>query len=308
MMDRPARLVAGVIGAGPMGCVLGEALNNAGHTVAGVAPWPAESTGTPGDREVRARHLPDTPDLAPEALAAGVDLLLIAVPEDEVPAVVRRLDEAGAWRPGQIVLHTGFTEGTTLMPQAASAHILPIAFLPAVDLLGAPGDRERFRGSPVVVAGPEELRPVGEALVIEMGAEPAWVRPADAARMRAALTLVRTSLDVAFAGAQELLEETDISSAVRVLAATIGSRADAIHHGAGSDVAARPLGKPAAMRTDLALLGERLGPGHREIHAGMLRAAVTAAVLDGRIETTRMEEFLDVLATPDEGAAGHDDA
>lgn len=294
MTPRPARLATGIIGDGPMGCVLGRALDDAGHTVTGIAAWRRRT-----DDDLRARVLPHVPVRELDTVVRNADLLLMAVPEGEMGPLVHRLDVADVWRPGQIVLHGGFFEGVSLMPQAASGRILPLTVWPAVQFLGTPADLERFRGSPVLVGGRDELRPVGEALVIEMGAEPAWVGPAETPRVRAALALARAAMDVPLVGALDLLRATGMEDGARMVAAMMSSRSEALQRAAPHDSDSMvSLARPDVMRTDLDLLSDGLGPGMRSVQASLLRAAVTSAILEGRLDAGRMEEFLDVLGEP----------
>lgn len=293
MTPRPARLATGIIGDGPMACVLGRALDDAGHTVTGIAAWPSGA-----EDDLRARLLPHVPVRELDTVVRDADLLLVAVPEGEMVPLVHRLDVADAWRPGQIVLHSGFFEGVSLMPQAASGRILPLTVWPAVQFLGTLADLDRFRGSPVLVGGRDELRPVGEALVIEMGAEPAWVGPAETPRVRAALALVRSAMDVPLVGALDLLKTAGVEDGVRVVAAMMSSRSEALHRAAPHEYSMVTPARPEMMRADLDLLSDGLGPGMRSVQASLLRAAVTSAILEGRLDAGRMEEFLDVLGEP----------
>ncbi|HET9139399.1 NAD(P)-binding domain-containing protein, partial [Actinophytocola sp.] len=75
-MSRPARLAVGVISAGRVGSVLGAALARAGHTVAAAA-------GVSRDSVRRAEELlPGVPLRSPPEVAAGADLVLLALPDD----------------------------------------------------------------------------------------------------------------------------------------------------------------------------------------------------------------------------------
>src|SRR5579875_3450157 len=94
---RPARLKVGIISAGRVGTALGVALERADHVVV------ACSATSPASRR-RARHrLPDTPIWPVTEVASNAELLVLAVPDTELPAVVAGLARTSAVRPGTIV-------------------------------------------------------------------------------------------------------------------------------------------------------------------------------------------------------------
>ena len=97
---RPARLTVGVVSAGRVGSALGVALERAGHVVV------ACSAISHASRERAARRLPDTAVLPVHDVAARAELLLLAVPDSELAALVSGLAVTGAVRPGTIVAHT----------------------------------------------------------------------------------------------------------------------------------------------------------------------------------------------------------
>src|SRR5687768_3102273 len=100
MTARPARLAVGVVSAGRVGAILGAALAGAGHRVVAVSAVSRASL------QRAAVLLPDVPVRAPDEVALGADLVLLAVPDDVLPGLVRGLAAADCLRPGQIVVHT----------------------------------------------------------------------------------------------------------------------------------------------------------------------------------------------------------
>ncbi|MBO3130683.1 NAD(P)-binding domain-containing protein [Dermatophilus congolensis] len=298
-MDRPARLAVGVVGMGRVGMVLGRALDQAGHTVGFVAPWQEDGC----DEGLAGQWVPDAPVVDPVTAAASADLLLLAVPDERLPALVEHLVINGGFRPGQIVLHTGFTAGVSLMDQVVSEQILPVCVEPLVTFVGNSADVERFRGSPVLVSCLPELRPVGEALVIEMGAEPSFVAPDEVVRVRAALSYVEASLDAVVSGAKEMLSATGVDAVPHVLGVVLAGRADAMRR--GEQPAARgALHGEEVVSADLRELGVVLGPVGQEVHVAAMRALVASAVFEGRLPAAGMAEILDVLHRPrSEGAS-----
>ena len=103
--SRPARLSVGVVSAGRVGAVVGAAWAAAGHHVVAASGVSRESVRR------AAALLPDVPLRAPDEVVRGVDLALLAVPDDVLPGLVRGLAAAGCFRPGQIVVHTSGARG-----------------------------------------------------------------------------------------------------------------------------------------------------------------------------------------------------
>src|SRR3981189_962641 len=79
----------GIVGAGRVGAVLGAALARAGHHVVAVAAVSAASVARAG------QLLPGVEIRPIDQVAAGADLLLLAVSDDALAGLVRGLVEAG---------------------------------------------------------------------------------------------------------------------------------------------------------------------------------------------------------------------
>src|SRR5689334_2297941 len=105
MASRPARLAVGVVSAGRVGAVVGASWAAAGHHV-------VATSGVSRASVQRAEALlPGVPLLPPDEVVARADLVLLAVPDDVLPGLVRGLAAAGAFRAGQIVVHTAGAHG-----------------------------------------------------------------------------------------------------------------------------------------------------------------------------------------------------
>lgn len=198
------RLSMGVVGAGRVGAVLAARFRAAGHPLAGVS-------GRSQASQLRIRTLlPGVDVLTPVEVAAAGDVLLLAVPDDDLIAVAEELAASGAVRPGQYVLHTSGRHGLDALASLTRLGARPIAFHPAMTFTGTPVDLER---TPVfgLTAGTAE-RQFAEELVAALGGTPMWVAEADRALYHAALahganhlvTLVAQSMDLLrTAGAQD---------------------------------------------------------------------------------------------------------
>jgi len=163
---RPARLAVGVVSAGRVGAVVGAALAAAGHHVVAASGVSRASVSR------AATLLPDVPLVPPDEAAARADLVLLAVPDDVLPGLVRGLAAADGFRPGQIVVHTSGSRGVAVLDPAVAHGVLPLALHPVMTFTGRTEDVARLAGASVAVtaaAGEEAAWNVGEALVVEMG-------------------------------------------------------------------------------------------------------------------------------------------
>ena len=169
--ERPSGrpLSVGVIGAGRVGAVLAARLHEAGHEVVAAA---GESDAS---RERAAVLLPGVPMLKPSAVARASELLLLTVPDDMLPNVVRVLADSGAIREGQVVAHTSGRHGLAVLEPAIAAGARAIALHPAMTFTGTEVDLGRLTGCVFgLTAGPAE-RELAEQLVAEIGGTPMWV-------------------------------------------------------------------------------------------------------------------------------------
>jgi predicted short-subunit dehydrogenase-like oxidoreductase (DUF2520 family) len=169
------RLGIGIIGAGRVGPVLGAALAGAGHAIVGVASVSEEN------RERARAMLNDVPILEIPELIERSELVILAVPESELPSLVAGLAETGAWRAGQLVMHTAPGLGCAVLAPATAAGAIPLAVHPAMVFTGTSIDLVRLRESYCAVTAPTPVLPIGQALVVEMGAEPIIIAEADRA-------------------------------------------------------------------------------------------------------------------------------
>ena len=173
-MSTPSgRLGVGIVGAGRVGPVLGAALAGAGHAIVGI------SAVSEASRDRAEAMLPGVPVLEVPDLIERSELVILAVPESELQSLVAGLAATGAWQPGQLVLHTAPRVGTSVLAPAMAAGAIPLAINPAMVFTGTSIDLVRLRESFCAVTAPTPVQPIGQALVVEMGAEPILIAEAD---------------------------------------------------------------------------------------------------------------------------------
>jgi len=153
--------------------VLGAALAGAGHAIVGI------SAVSEASRDRAEAMLPGVPVLEVPDLIERSELVILAVPESELQSLVAGLAATGAWQPGQLVLHTAPGVGTSVLAPAMAAGAIPLAINPAMVFTGTSIDLVRLRESFCAVTAPTPVQPIGQALVVEMGAEPILIAEAD---------------------------------------------------------------------------------------------------------------------------------
>ncbi|RIX30240.1 DUF2520 domain-containing protein [Amnibacterium setariae] len=209
---RPAgRLGVGVVGAGRVGPVLGAALAGAGHALIGIAAVSQQS------RDRADAMLPGVPVLTVPEVVERSELVLLAVPDDELPGLVDGLAEAGVWVGGQLVVHTSPRYGTDVLLPAVRRGAIPVALAPAMAFTGTSVDLARLREARCAVTAPAPVLPIGQALAVEMGCEPVVVAEEDRAAWATALDEAVRPLEQALRAASAALARLGIDEPDAVL-------------------------------------------------------------------------------------------
>lgn len=181
--SRDGRLGVGIVGAGRVGPVLGAALGGAGHAIVGI------SAVSRASRDRADAMLPGVPVLEIPDVVERSELVILAVPDDELADLVAGLAATGAWQPGQLVAHTAPGVGTAVLAPALAAGAIPLALHPAMAFTGTSIDLVRLREAWFAVTAPTPVLPIAQALVVEMGAEPIVVAEGDRAAYAEALAV-----------------------------------------------------------------------------------------------------------------------
>lgn len=215
--ERAGRLGVGTIGAGHVGPVLAAALAGAGHALTGISAVSAES------RDRADAMLPGVPVLTVPEVIERSELVLLAVPDSELPGLVEGLASTGAWQAGQLVIHTSARYGIAVLEPARIAGAIPLAVHPAMAFSGTSIDIPRLTGTWFAVTAPAAVLPIGQALVVEMGGEPLVIdeadRPAYAEAIDTAVSFSASIVDQA----TRLLRDIGVDTPGQVLAPLIRS-------------------------------------------------------------------------------------
>lgn len=214
-MTREGRLGIGIIGAGRVGPIVGAALAGAGHAITGI------TSGSDDDRA--AAVLPGVPVLEAQEVTRRSELVIVAVPHDELPGLISGLAELSAWQMGQLVLHTDPAYGIEVLRPAAERGAIPLAVHPAISFTGTTIDLRQLQAAFAAVTAPAAVLPIAQALAVEMGCEPVVIaehdRPAYAEAIATASEFSRSIVQQATG----LLRSVGVDNPGGYLSALVGS-------------------------------------------------------------------------------------
>jgi len=286
-----AVLSVGVLGAGRVGSVLGAALRNAGHDVRAVSAV-SEASLRRADT-----LLPGVPVVAADEVPRGASLVLLTVPDDALADLVTGLVTTGALQPGQLVAHTSGLHGLAVLEPATRIGCLPLALHPVLPFTGTEVDVARLTGVSFGVTAPEPLRPVAEALVLEMGGEPIWLTDDLRPLWHAALAHGSNHLVTLVASVADLLREAGVDEPGRVLAPLLGAALDGSLR-SGDAVLTGPVsrGDAGTVRAHLDVLAER-APEVLPAYVAMARLTADRALASGRLDPHHAGALLAVLGS-----------
>lgn len=293
--DRPGRLAVGVVGAGRVGAVLGAALARAGHRVVAVSGVSDRS------RERAELLLPGVPVVPPPDVCGAADLVLLTVPDDELPRLVAGLAETGAIRPGQLVTHTSGRYGVGVLHDAVAVGALPLAIHPVMTFTGTSIDLDRLGGCIFGVTVPPTLAPIADALVLEMGGEPVHVLEERRGLYHAALAHAANHLVTLVTSSADLLRASGVDQPARVLEPLLSAALDnALREGDAALTGPVARGDAGTVAAHVAAIGE-VSPQARAAYVALARLTAERALDAGLLDAVRAEPLLDVLG--DGGAA-----
>lgn len=240
--------------------------------------------------------LPGVGLVTPEEVLAAADLALLTVPDDVLPELVRGLAATNAFRPGQFVAHASGRYGVEVLRPATNAGALPLALHPAMTLTGTSLDLERLSGAPFGVTAPDELRPVAEALVVEMGGDPVWVPEEHRALYHAALANGANHLVTLVTQSVDLLKVAGVQAPERLLGPLLYAALDnALRSGDAALTGPVVRGDAGTVAAHVEVINE-VSAEARRAYVAMARLTADRALANGTLRPTAAEALLEVLA------------
>jgi predicted short-subunit dehydrogenase-like oxidoreductase (DUF2520 family) len=288
-MSAPQRpLTVGLIGTGRVGSVLAAALAAAGHRIL------AATGGSPDSADRAAHLLPGVPLRPADEVAAEAELVLVAVPDDVLGPLVGGLAELGAWRHGQLVVHTSGAHGAAVLAPAARAGARTVAMHPAMTFTGTAGDLDRLAGTTFGVT--TEHPAAARALVADLGGELVEVAESDRPLYHAALVVGANHLVTLVNEAADLLARAGVAEPAGVLSPLLHAALDnALRSGDAALTGPVSRGDAGTVAGHLRVLGER-APDAVPGYAAMARLTAGRALAAGRITPSLAAPLVDVLA------------
>lgn len=278
------------MGAGRVGAVLGAALRRAGHDIVAVSAVSDLS-------RLRAEALlPGVPVLDARAAAATADLVLLAVPDDVLPGLVAGMVEAGAIHAGQFVAHPSGRYGIDVLGPAAQAGALPLAIHPVMTFTGTSVDLARLADCPFGVTAPDAVRPVAEALVVEMGGEPIWVPEEARGLYHAGIAFGANFLMTVVLESLDLLRSAGMTEPQRLMAPLLSAALDnALRHGDSALTGPVARGDADTVAEHLRRVGE-VSPPAASAYAALARLTADRALSAGLLDLSAAAALLAVLS------------
>jgi predicted short-subunit dehydrogenase-like oxidoreductase (DUF2520 family) len=286
----PAELGIGVVGAGRVGTALAAALRRAGHRIVAVSAVSAASLAR------IERTLPGTAIRRPEEVIAGADLVLLTVPDDVLPGLVAGLAATGAELSGRLLAHASGRHGLAILEPATRRGAIPLALHPVMTFTGRPDDVDRLAGISFGVTAPDQVRPVAEALVVEMGGEPVFIAEENRDLYHAALAGVANHLVTQVAVASDLLSAAGVTDPARMLGPLLGAALDnALQLGDAALTGPVARGDAETVAGHLAAL-RAAAPETLPVYLALARLTADRALAAGVLSAPDAQRLLEVLA------------
>jgi predicted short-subunit dehydrogenase-like oxidoreductase (DUF2520 family) len=209
--------------------------------------------------------------------------------------LVSGLADTDAWRAGQLVAHTSGAHGIGVLDSAAARGVLALAVHPVMTFTGRPEDLDRLLGATFGVTAPDDMRPVAESLVVEMGGEPVWVPESARPLYHASLTIASNHLVTLVNDALGLLAGAGVAEPGRLAAPLLSASLDNVLR-LGDAALTGPVvrGDVATVAAHVATL-RREAPDVLPSYRAMARRTAERARESGRLAAERAAQILEAL-------------
>ena len=287
--ENTVRLNVGVVGTGRAGAVLGAALKRAGHNI-------KACTAVSEISRLRADLLlPGVPVTDVNTAVADRDLILLTVPDDVLPELVNGLAATRAVSPGTFVMHAAGRYGASVLEPLTAQGCLPLAIHPVMTFTGTSVDLNRLDGCAFGVTSPDLLRPVAEALVVEMGGDPVWVPEENRLMYHAAIAGGANHLMTLVNQTMDLLRGAGIEDPERLTAPLLGASLDnALRHGDSAVTGPVVRGDAGTVAQHLEIMYS-ISPVVGDAYRAMARLTAERALEAGTLRADEAVRLLEVL-------------
>ena len=216
------------------------------------------------------------------ALVERSEMLLLAVPDDQLAPLAAGIAATGMVPGGQLVAHTSGRYGTDVLAPLAAAGSATLALHPAMTFTGTRTDLARLIGCPMGITAAPELLPVAAALVVELGGDSVVIAEGDRPLYHAALAHSANHLTVLVDQAREALSRLGIEDPARTCArCSKAALEESLRRGAKALTGPVVRGDAGTVSAHLEALGDldvTGAPGERGDIADTYRALALAAL------------------------------
>ena len=199
----PRRPTVAIVGPGAVGRTLGRSLRLAGFPVIVSGRRPASARA--GARWIGAPRVPDPAEAARQA-----DWVLLTVPDDAIAPAARALADAGAFHPGQVVLHTSGLHGSGVLDPARRAGAAAASLHPLHSFARPKRARLALQGCACAIEGDRPAVAVARRLARMLGGRPLPVDRARKGLYHAGAVLASNYLVALFGAGIRLLRSAGI--------------------------------------------------------------------------------------------------
>jgi predicted short-subunit dehydrogenase-like oxidoreductase (DUF2520 family) len=291
--DAP-RLRVAVIGVGRVGSVLAAALGRAGHRVVAATGVSRESTRR------ASRLLPGVPLMAADEAAGLADLVLLTVPDSQLPGLIQGLAATAVWQPGQLAVHTSGAHGIGVFEPAAAIGVIGMALHPVMTFAGRAEDLQRLEGAAYGVTATPEFRPVAETLVLELGGEPIWVPESARPGYHAGLSMASNHLVTLVNDSQDVLRAAGVEDPVRLLAPLLTASLDNALR-LGDDALTGPIARGDRATVEAHIRALR-GTKYLQPYLAMALRTMQRAYASGRLTQQQCADLIEGIEQAEDGA------
>ncbi|HEY7746265.1 MAG TPA: DUF2520 domain-containing protein [Desulfuromonadales bacterium] len=178
-----------LIGPGRLGMTVARLLAEAGHEIRAII-------GRDGSRAAAAARFVGCPGIGTTdlALVREAELVLIALPDDQIGEMAARLRRHGNLKAGTVLVHFSGIHPAAILLGEGGPLLHALAIHPLQSFADAVMGVRQLPGSPCSIEGAVEFLPLAEALVTDMGGRPFRITPEHKALYHAAASVASNHL------------------------------------------------------------------------------------------------------------------
>ena len=200
-----------MVGGGRAGVAIAVLLQRAGHRIVGVS-------GRGPTRDRVASYLPDVPVLDATIVVAEAELVIVAVPDDDIGPVVGTIAAAGAFLPGQWVAHVSGATPLAVLDPARDAGARRLGIHPLQTFPDPGAGIDRIPGCLVAIsADDDDGWFMAERIAEDLMGEPFRLQEDHRALYHAAAVFASNYLVTATAVAEQLLAAAGVDDPAAAL-------------------------------------------------------------------------------------------